>query len=97
VPVCYPQLVSKSVSIARMQNHRPDGTSDAAEWMSQAPAEVVAMVRAEIAREPTPRALRRALYRAQLAGNDELTRLVAERCEDRNYASGFGKALLQAE
>jgi hypothetical protein len=55
------------------------------------------MVRAEIAREPTPRALRRALYRAQLASDDELTRLIAEHSEDRDYASAFGKAVLQAD
>jgi hypothetical protein len=80
-----------------MQKRQPDGGFDAAEWMHQAPAEVIAMVREAIATEPTPRALRRALYRALLAGADELTRLVAERCENRDYASAFGKTVLQAE
>jgi hypothetical protein len=47
--------------------------------------------------EPTPLALRQALYRAQLASGDELTRQVAARCEDRDYANAFGKALLRAE
>jgi hypothetical protein len=56
--------------------------------MQEALPDVVAMVRAEIAREPTPRAL----YRAQLASDDGLTRQVAERSEDRDYASAFGKA-----
>jgi hypothetical protein len=80
-----------------MQAHRPNGTLDAITWMRQAPADVVAMVRAEIAREPTPRALRRALYRAQLALGDELTSRISARCSANDYASAFGKAVLQAE
>jgi hypothetical protein len=55
------------------------------------------MVRRAVAREPTPRALTRALYRAQLASDDAFTRLVAERCQDHDYANAFGKALLRAE
>jgi hypothetical protein len=74
-----------------------DGTLDAHEWKHHAPLEVVAVVRAAITEEPTPRALRRALYRAQLASDDEFTRLVAERCQDNAYANVFGKALLRAE
>jgi hypothetical protein len=73
------------------------GGLDALEWMEATPAEVVAMVRVAVTEQPTPRALRRALYRAQLGSDDEFTRLVAERCQDNAYANAFGKALLWAE
>jgi hypothetical protein len=73
------------------------GDFDARAWMRHAPAEVVAMVRSAITTEPTPRALRRALYRAQLASGDDLTAAVSGRCQERDYANAFGKALLRAE
>jgi hypothetical protein len=51
---------------------------------------------AALREEPTPRSLRHALYRAIIAAGDEFTRRVAERCEDREYAPAFGKAILQS-
>jgi hypothetical protein len=73
-----------------------EGDAAAYDWAQHASAEVVAMVRHEIAEEPTPRALRRALYRAQLASADELTAIVAERCASREYANAFGRTLLRS-
>jgi hypothetical protein len=64
--------------------------------MRHGPLEAVAMVRRAIVAEPTPKMLLQALGRAQLASEDELTRLVTERCEDRDCANEFGKALLRA-
>jgi hypothetical protein len=72
-----------------------DGGLDAREWMRHGPLEAVAMVRHAIVAEPTPKMLRQALSRAQLASEDELTRLVAKRCRDRDYANEFGKTLLR--
>jgi hypothetical protein len=73
-----------------------DGGSDAREWMRYAPAKVVGMVRDVVTREPTPRALRLALFRAQVASDDELTTRVVVRCQDRDYADAFGKTLLRS-
>jgi hypothetical protein len=53
--------------------------------------------RSAIRVKPTPRALRRALYRALIASGDALTVMVSDRCVDRDYADAFGKALLRAE
>jgi hypothetical protein len=72
-----------------------DGAADAAAWLAAQPPDVTCMVRAALRAEPTPKALRRALYRAILATGDELTRTVADRCEDRGYAQAFGKAVLR--
>jgi hypothetical protein len=74
-----------------------DGALDARDFRHHAPLDVVTMVRRAVAREPTPRALRRALHRAQIASDDAFTRLVAERCQDGDYANAFGRALLRAE
>jgi hypothetical protein len=73
-----------------------DGGLDAREWMRHGPLEAVAMVRRAIAADPTQQMLRQALSRAQRNSDDELTRLVAERCQDRDYANEFGKTLLRA-
>jgi hypothetical protein len=73
-----------------------DAGLDARDFVRDAPGEVVVMVRAALTQEPTPRALRRALYRAQLASDDELTTRVVVRCQDRDYADAFGKTLLRS-
>jgi hypothetical protein len=74
-----------------------DGRQDALAWLVEAPAGVVHMVLRAIKAEPTRTALRHALRRAEFLTDDLLTRRVTERCEDRNYANAFGKALLRAE
>jgi hypothetical protein len=37
-----------------------------------------------------------ALFRAQVASDDELTTRVVVRCQDRDYADAFGKTLLRS-
>lgn len=74
----------------------PDAGVDAADWLAVQPPDVVRMVRAALREQPTPRSLRRALYRAIIASGDEATRTALERCEDTAYARAFGIAVLRS-
>jgi hypothetical protein len=74
-----------------------DGRQDALAWLVEAPAGVVHMVLRAIKAEPTRTALQHALKRAEYLTDDVLTRRATERCEDRDYANAFGKALLRAD
>jgi hypothetical protein len=74
-----------------------NGEHDASEWVARAPTEVDAMVRTAIRNEPTLPALRRALYREQLASTDELTAAVATLCQNNAYANEFGRTVLRSD
>jgi hypothetical protein len=51
-----------------------NGATDAAVWLAAQTEDVVRMVQAALRERPTPRSLRRAVYRAINATGDELTR-----------------------
>jgi len=76
---------------------RGNGFKDAQEWLNQTPPDAVAMVRGVIAQEPTPKALRRALYRLPANSDDGLTDRIARSCRAHDYASYFGWVVLRAD